>query len=637
MAKPVLTLICTLLISATLLFPAFAAEITRPPSKADSSGGLSITSTIGGYFFAGSEQRNATTSYGVKVGYEKIEKAVAGSLGIEGTLNYFSTGSKLGGGNDTGYLYRLDAIYPFPINKKWLPFIAVGVGGITIDAPANTNSNFLFNYGVGVKYYLENYLALRADARQLIIYDGSVIRNNYEIGLGLSYYFGKERVKKPTPRPVPEKKKIFVLEDEPVKNEEAAKPAETEAADKAAAGQPVPLAVEASVSLVVKNEVVKKFSVEFDSNSSKIKPHYYGQLKEIRDILKRSDDVVALIEGHTDVKGNLAANIVLSEQRAQSVRSSLIKSGVNPKQLSITAYGPAKPIADNTTIEGRQKNRRVDIQVEKINPAVKIKAEQELQNAADRIENARLAAEIFTKSRIKAAIVLQEVSGSLPVDTDQSLSFEMVNQGLSTEEYLVTITAPKEFDAFLTRANRPVEKVTILRLAPGETFKGSVLFRIPAGMVDGHRATISVKAVSPKFSDVFFQKESLVVCSAPLVRVVAKLSKQQVTPGEKLHYRLSLLNAGSLPARNLTVKLQLPPQVDVTGTPDVPFTQDAAGMVVFKVDAIDSGKRTEINIDMKVREESVVGQELLWHVEVIEGTLQRRAKSTERASVVPPK
>jgi OOP family OmpA-OmpF porin len=632
LAKTVFTFIFTTLISATLLIPAFAAEITRPPSKPDSPGGLSISSTIGGYFFAGSEQRNATTSYGVKVGYEKIEKSVAESLGIEGTLNYFSTGSKSGTGNDTGYLYRLDATYPFPINKKWLPFIAVGVGGIIIDTPVKSNSDFLLNYGAGVKYFFENYLALRVDARQLVVYEGSDIRNNYEIGLGLSYYFGKERVKKPAPLPVPEKKKIVVLEDEPVKKEEIAKPAETDAADKAAESQPV----EALVSLVVKNEIVKKFSVEFDSNSSKIKPYYFEQLNEIRDILKRSDDVVALIEGHTDVKGNLAANIALSEQRAQSVRSSLIKSGVNPKQLSITAHGPAQPIADNATIDGRQKNRRVDIQVEKINPAVVIKGEQELQNMADRIENARLAAEIFAKSRIKAAIVLQEVSGSLPVDSNQSLSFEMVNQGESTEEYLVTITAPKEFDAFLARTNSPDEKVTTLRLAPGETFKGSVLFRIPAGMVDGHRATISVKAVSPKFSDVFFQKESLVVCSAPLVRVVAKLSKQQVTPGEKLLYRLSLLNAGSLPARNLTVKLQLPPQVDVTGTPDVPFTLEASGIIIFKVDVLDSGKRTEITVDMKVREDSTIGKELLWNVEVVDGDL-RRAKSTERASVVPSK
>lgn len=638
MAKIVFALILAIFISASLQSPAFAAEITKSPSKAGSLGGLSVSSTIGGYFFAGSEQRNATTLYGIKLGYEKIEKAVADSLGVEGSFNYFSTDSKRGTGSDTGYLYRLDATYPFPIGKKWLPFIAVGVGGTIIDAPADTNSDFLFNYGAGIKYFLENYLALRVDARQLIVYEGSDYRNNYEIALGVSYYFGKERVKKTKPLPLlPEMKKIVVLEDEPGKKEEVVKPAETDASKPAAAVQPVHQTVEALVSLVVKNEIVKKFSVEFDNNSSKIKPYYFKQLKEIGDILKRSDDVVALIEGHTDVVGKYADNVMLSEQRAQSVQGSLIKSGVNPNQLFITAHGPAKPIADNATNAGRQKNRRVDIQVEKLDPAIKLRAEQELQNAADRIENARLAAEIFAKSLIKAALTLQEVSGSLPVDSNQSLSFEMVNQGLNSEEYLMTITAPKEFEAFLTRANNPDEKVTTLRLAPGERFKGNVLFRIPAGTVDGYRAAISVKALSPKYSDVFFQKESLIVCSAPLVRAVAKLSRQQIAPGENLLYKLSLLNAGSLPARNLVIKLQLPPQVEVVASPDGQYTQEASGLIVFKIDTIDSGKRADITVEMKVGEGSAIGQELLWNAEVIDGTLQRRIKSTERASVVPSK
>ncbi|MFZ4858576.1 MAG: OmpA family protein [Desulfuromonadaceae bacterium] len=639
MVKTVFALICAVLISATLQFPASAAEIIpKPPTKADSPGGLSVTSTVGSYFFAGSEQRNATTLYGLKVGYEKIEKSVADSLGVEGTLNYFISGSQIAGRHDSGYIYRLDATYPFPIGKKWLPFVAVGIGGIINETPAKTNSDFLFNYGAGVKYFLQNYLALRVDARQLVIYEGSDIRNNYEVNLGLSYYFGKERVKKTAPLPVPEKKKIVVPEDIPPKAEEIAKPVVPAVTDKTAEpGQPVPATVEVSVSPVVKNELVKKVSIEFDNNSSLVKPEYYTQLNEIADILKSSNNVAAHIEGHADVTGKLAVNRTLSEQRAQNVRSSLIKSGVNPNRLSITAHGPEKPIADNATIDGRQKNRRVDVLVEKIDPSVTIKAEQELQNEADRIENARLAAEILAKSGIKAAIALQEVSGALPVDSNQSLSFEMVNQGVNTEEYLMTITAPKEFDVFLTRANIPDEKVTLLRLAPGETLRGNVLFRIPAGMVDGQKATVTVRAESTKYRDVFFQKESPVVCSAPLIRVEAKLSRQEVAPGEKLGYRLLLHNAGSLSARNLTVRLLLPPQVDVVGTPLVPFSQEAAGMMVFKVEAIESGSTAEITIDLKLREESAVNQELLWSVEVIDGTLQRRIKSIERASVVRSK
>ena len=640
MARTVFALIVTILISASFQFPVFAAEITKAPPKSDSLGGLSVSTTTGGYLFAGSEQQNTTTVYGLKIGYEQIEKSVASSIGVEGTLNYFKIGSKTGGSNDSGYLYRLDATYPFPIGKKWLPFIAVGGGGIVIDTPAKTNSNFLINYGLGVKYFFENYLALRADARQLVVYEGSDIRNNYEFGVGLSYYFGKVRTKKspPPPAPVTEKKKIVVLEDEPTKKEEVAKPAGADAADKTAAvGQAVPVTTGISENPVVKNEAVKKVSIEFDKNSSLIKPEFIKQLKEIANILKDGDDVAARIEGHSDGAGKLAANVALSEQRAHSVRNSLIKEGVNPKQLSITAHGPAKPIADNATLDGKQKNRRVDIQVEKTDPAVKLKSEQERQNEVDRIENARLAAEIFAKSGIKVAISLQEVNGALPVDSDQNFSFGMVNQGLNTEEYLLTITAPKEFDVFLAKANIPDEKVTLLRLAPGETFKGNVRFRIPAGMVDGQKVTVTVRAESTKYRDVFFQKESSVACSAPLMRIAAKLSRQEVAPGEKLIYRLTLLNAGSLPARNLTVKLQLPPQVSVVGTPEVPFTLETAGMVVFKVDTIENGATAEIAIDMKLRDESAFGQELLWNVEVVDGTLQRRAKSTERAVVVHPK
>ncbi len=638
MAKIVFVLIVTIFISASLQFSAFAAELTRPPSKADPSGGLSVSSTVGGYIFAGSEQRNITPLYGIKVGYEKMEKSVADSLGIEGTLNYFSTRSKAEANNDTGYLLRLDVTYPFPINKKWMPFVAVGAGGIIIEGSTNSKSNFLLNYGAGVKYFFENYFAVRADARQLVVYEGSDFRNNFEIGIGVSYYFGKERPKKSKPLPVPESKKIEVLEDVPAKTEEVAKPAGADAVDKAATTAPaIATTGETSVMQVVKDEVVKKYSIEFDVNSSTIKPKYSKQLKEIATILKDTADVSARIDGHADISGKLPTNIALSEQRAQSVQSSLIKAGVNPKQLSITAHGPLKPIADNATVAGRQKNRRAEIQVIKTYSATKIATEKDLQLEADRIENERLAAEVLAKSRIKAAVVLQEVSGALPAGSSGSLSFELVNQGFNTEEYMVALTAPKEFDALLTRANIPDEKVTLLRLAPGEKFKGSVLFRIPTGIDDGQKATIAVKVVSTKFSDVFFQKESLVTCSAPLVQVVAKLSRKEVAPGEKLRYQLTLLNGGSLSARNLLIKLQIPPQVDLFGTPDVPFSQESVGMIVFKVDAIESGKSAEINIDLKVREESTVGQELLWSVEVIDGPLQRRTKSTERASVVHSK
>ena len=68
--------------------------------------------------------------------------------------------------------------------------------------------------------------------------------------------------------------------------------------------------------------------------------------------------------GHTDNVGSASANLKLSQQRADAVRLQLIKNGVNPKNITSIGYGDAKPIADNATAEGRELNRRTEIEVE---------------------------------------------------------------------------------------------------------------------------------------------------------------------------------------------------------------------------------------------------------------------------------
>ena len=67
----------------------------------------------------------------------------------------------------------------------------------------------------------------------------------------------------------------------------------------------------------------------------------------------------ALVEGHTDSVGTDAYNLALSDRRAKSVFDYLTSRGVDPARLSSIGHGESKPIADNTTAEGRQLNRRV--------------------------------------------------------------------------------------------------------------------------------------------------------------------------------------------------------------------------------------------------------------------------------------
>jgi OmpA-OmpF porin, OOP family len=66
------------------------------------------------------------------------------------------------------------------------------------------------------------------------------------------------------------------------------------------------------------------------------------------------------IEGHTDSTGTDAINQPLSERRAQAIRDQLVKDGVDPSALTAKGYGSSRPLADNSTPEGRAKNRRVE-------------------------------------------------------------------------------------------------------------------------------------------------------------------------------------------------------------------------------------------------------------------------------------
>jgi outer membrane protein OmpA-like peptidoglycan-associated protein len=69
------------------------------------------------------------------------------------------------------------------------------------------------------------------------------------------------------------------------------------------------------------------------------------------------------IEGHTDNRGSDELNEKLSNDRAHSVMKYLIDKGIDAGRLSAAGFGPKRPIADNNTADGRQKNRRVEFHI----------------------------------------------------------------------------------------------------------------------------------------------------------------------------------------------------------------------------------------------------------------------------------
>jgi succinyl-CoA synthetase beta subunit len=100
--------------------------------------------------------------------------------------------------------------------------------------------------------------------------------------------------------------------------------------------------------------------VEFETGKSVIKASSQANLKTLADQLAKCGAIKGEIAGHTDNVGNPQANQKLSQERATAVKDALVKLGVSADRLSATGYGDSKPVADNTSAENRQKNRRVE-------------------------------------------------------------------------------------------------------------------------------------------------------------------------------------------------------------------------------------------------------------------------------------
>ncbi|HWS14948.1 MAG TPA: OmpA family protein [Candidatus Methylomirabilis sp.] len=111
----------------------------------------------------------------------------------------------------------------------------------------------------------------------------------------------------------------------------------------------------------------------FDVDKDQVKPSARDQVGKAAEVLVKYPDTYVTVEGHTDSSGSADHNQKLSERRAARVRDLIASGGVAPSRLAVRGYGETDPVADNATPEGRQSNRRVQLE---IRPNEKLKAEQ---------------------------------------------------------------------------------------------------------------------------------------------------------------------------------------------------------------------------------------------------------------------
>lgn len=239
---------------------------------------------------------------------------------------------------------NFDVVGILPINEKFSAFARLGLNyaqakdsftntGL-VGVPANPSpSKSAANYkaGLGVQYNFTESFGLRAEAERYRIDDA--VGNKGDINmysLGLIYRFGKKA-------PVPVQK---------------------------AAALPI---VAAAPVLVIVPVVVKTqqycsiLDIQFEIKRDEIQREEKEKLSVVGTFMNKYPETTALIEGHTDDVGTSEFNMKLSQSRAESVVNYLIDTlHIAPSRLTAVGYGDTRPIADNSTSEGKQANRRIN-------------------------------------------------------------------------------------------------------------------------------------------------------------------------------------------------------------------------------------------------------------------------------------
>lgn len=167
-----------------------------------------------------------------------------------------------------------------------------------------------------------------------------------------SFKAGGEEAKAPPPPPPP---------PPPATTDPA--PAPTTSATPAPAATPAPT-TPAPEPVLKKDKLELPGEIQFEHGKAVIKPESDPIVESLKNYLEKTPRVTKLrIEGHTDNVGSPEANEKLSGERALAVKAALVAKGIKAERLLAVGFGQNKPVADNTTEEGKAKNRRTEFRV----------------------------------------------------------------------------------------------------------------------------------------------------------------------------------------------------------------------------------------------------------------------------------
>lgn len=120
--------------------------------------------------------------------------------------------------------------------------------------------------------------------------------------------------------------------------------------------------------LTIQIETPKTYTLQdvfFDTGKATLKPESNKALNELVEVMKLKNTLEIEIAGHTDNVGSVESNMKLSQDRANSVKNYLVKNGIAATRVVAKGYGDTQPVDDNSTEEGRRKNRRTEVRIVK--------------------------------------------------------------------------------------------------------------------------------------------------------------------------------------------------------------------------------------------------------------------------------
>lgn len=363
------------------------------------AGIVTVSPMLGGVRMEGDQPVDKDgMAYSLGVGYNLTEQ-----FGLEAVLAGSNLDEK--GSDDSVSLltYRLDALYRFLPDNKLVPYLAAGLGSYNLDG----DHDFMTNYGGGLLYYFVDNVAFRADVRHLMALDGSNREHNLLYTAGFLFQFAGAPAPVAAPAPAPVVQAPLDSDGDGVPDnldqcpgtpagvavDSKGCPLDSDGdgvpdyLDKCP-GTPAGVAVDSKgcpldsdgdgvpdyldkcpdtpAGLIVDATgcpLSLTLNINFAFDSSVISPEFKPELDKAAAFVHANKDVpYILLSGHTDSRGSEEYNQKLSERRAVAVRNALINDyGLDGSKLIARGYGEDRPIADNSTEEGRLQNRRVDL------------------------------------------------------------------------------------------------------------------------------------------------------------------------------------------------------------------------------------------------------------------------------------